>query len=145
MEVQIGSKKVKLSRVICLAGVAVVLLLTLAWFLPVVKFAGKSIRFMEVFEEMGSSSSDAQAGFWMMVVLCAISAIWLLIPKKWAAIVGMIYHLIPMILCFVQVSDWKSHDSSLAIGGALLIPLAIIAFVLCIAKLVVLIKEKKQA
>ena len=131
-----------IAGIVRLVSIIASVLLTLSWFLPVVKMYGHSYTMLKVLDMAGES--DATAGFIFTVVLCLISIIWSAIPKKWAAIVGTVYSLIPMVMCIGQIGSWVSNDIKLAFGAVIMIPLALAVFALSVVKLILSIMAKKQ-
>ena len=132
-------------RIVTLANLCAAILLTVTWFLPVVQTSSRSYTMLKALDKFGGSEgAAAMGGFIFIVILYAIAILWAAIPKKWAAIVGIVYSFIPLAFCIVQISDWKSHSIDLAFGGILMIPLAILVLALSVAKLVCLLKDGKQ-
>ena len=125
------------------------LLSTLTWFMPTVSVLGESYSMLDTMslaEELGANEAElgqVRAGFWAVVIVCAVSVVWAAIPTLWSAIVGPIYALTPMVLCAAQVNDWK-QNFTLAIGGNLMVPLAVLVFAVSIIKLILIIIEEKR-
>ena len=140
---KLTNNNLDVKRIVTLLYPLSALLLTLCWFLPVAKIFGESYSMLKLLKEAGNG--EAKAGFWFIVILCAVSIVWAVLSKKWAAIAGAIYTILPMIFCIVQVSDWKSKKLDLAVGANLLIPLSILVFVLALAKLLFVIQDGRQA
>ena len=116
-------------------------LTTLMWFLPLVSVFGESLN---IFGLVDFSSSDQAAGWWITVVLYAVSVIWAVIPEKWSVIVGMIYSLFMTTFSIGQVSEWNSDYLDLAIGGKLLIPLSVFVLIASAMRLNLVLKDAKQ-
>lgn len=145
MNNQTNKRSSKITLIVTAINAFMALILTLTWFMPVLTVHGDSYSMPGTIDKLSGSDAEAAAiGFWFIVILCTASIAWALIPKRWAAIVGMIYAILPTILCIAQVSDWKSHGLELAFGSIIMVPLAILVFILSIIKLVVLIKAAKQ-
>lgn len=120
------------------------LILTFTWFMPVVSIAGRSFTMLEAMKH-DRSDREAIAAFTFYVVIFAAAVVWAALPKLWAAIVGTLYSIFPMVLCVVQVNDWSDNRYiDLLLGGHLMRALSILVFLLSIAKLAVVIMEKKR-
>ena len=127
-----------------IAAVAAAVLLVIGWLLPMVKLFGEPVSIFRVADMVGGSNgAAAKAGYVTIVVICAISILWAAIPKKWAAIVGIVYSLIPMGLTIYQLYSWTSNDTELAFGSILAVVMSVAVLILSIVKLVVLINAKK--
>lgn len=128
-------------RLVTLLTTLAALLAFVLLFLPVVKALGSTFTFSQV-EKM----ADTEGIFAMLLVFFGISVIWAVIPKKWAAVVGAIYGLLPALLMISQTLDWKKQDHMSPTAASTFICIFSVAFiVLSIAKLVILIKNKKPA
>lgn len=136
-----AAKASKLSLAVTLACLFSAVMMTVSLFLPAVSYGGRTVTLLDV----ASGHSEAVGGFWIVAVLCALTIPWAAIPKKWAAIVGTIYTLLPMILCIVQVADLAGNGIKLAVGSIFLVLFPILLFVGLIVKLVLLIKDKKRS
>lgn len=109
--------------------------------LPMVKVLGESLTMKQIDELPGGEGTYS-----FLLISCAISLIWAIIPTKWASIVGMIYGIFPIILCVGQTIDWSSQRYITVQSGSIMMSVFSVAvFLLSIAKLVVLIMNKKQA
>ena len=121
-------------------------LTTVSWLMPVVRLGNESYTMMKVLDSYhGSDAGAAAAGFWFVVILCAVSILWAVIPKTWAVVTGVVYSILPMALCLAQLSDWESSNLDLAIGAKLLGPCAVLVFCAFAMRLLVLVIEKKQS
>ena len=139
MNTKIDTRKAVALIVTALAAV-LALVGMLLWFLPVAKIYGESYTMLEA---MKASGQDMTGMLVFIVILYALSVVWAAIPKKWAAVTGMLYGLLPMIIAIAQVSDWRSNKLTLTAGANLMIPVAVCVVVLSLVKLIVLPKKVK--
>ena len=143
MNAQIYLKKLTKKPVLALSLLTIltVALMIISLFLPAVKVLGESFNYFEL-EEVDNS----EGLFAMVFISCAISLIFPLIQKKWAAIVGAVYAIYPIVLFVGQTIDWCNRDFMSPMFGSLLISfLSIVVLVLNVAKFILLLKTKKQA
>ena len=130
-----------LSKVKTISVIASILL-TLTLFLPMVKLYGEALTMKELFR-MIDSSMESAIGF--VGFLYAITIIWAMIPKKWAAIVGAVNALLPILISFAFIIDCVSESAyRLGFGGFLMALLSILVFVLSVVKLIILLREKRK-
>ena len=137
------NNKKNVSLIVCVITAALALLGAILWLLPVAKYHGEGITMAKAMKLAGADGMASALG--VIVVLYAVSAVWAAIPKKWAAIVGMIYGLLPLVMSIAQVNSWKAARLDLTLCANLMVPVSVCVVVLSLVKLIVLPKTRKVA
>ncbi|MCH5324960.1 MAG: hypothetical protein J1E39_07060 [Eubacterium sp.] len=119
------------------------LMLTVAWFLPVVSFGPLSVSYLDAISLSGDDGEMAVI-YWAFIIISAVSILWAAFPKLWAAIVGIIYSFAPIIICLSQVLLWAAEGISLGIGAIFMSLFSVLILVLSIVKLVLTILDMSR-
>lgn len=132
---------VRVLAVTLISVIAALILIISVLRLPMVKVLGESLTMKQIDE-----INNGDGTFAFLLISCAISLIWAIVPKKWASVVGIIYGIYLMILCVGQTIDWSSQRYvSVQSGSIMMSVFSVAVFLLSIVKLVILIINKKQA
>lgn len=116
-------------------------LMLLSFFLPfgARELAGEKLRTYNL-------TQIEETGAWVYLGVMGTLIIWLLIPKRWAAIVGIVFSAIFLIFAIILVKfDGEGNDLNLMIGATLIWLAPLVILITFIVRTVLHGKMKKAA
>lgn len=138
-------KSSKITIIVSAVTAFMALMATVTWFMPVASIGSRAYTMLETLDQLSSSQAEeALIGFWFIVIFFAVNIVWAIVPKMWAAIVGIAYSFFTMIFGIVQVADWAGNNLDLAVGAVFLALFSILLFITSIVKLVFTIMDRKK-
>ena len=122
------------------------LMMTVSWFLPVVAEGGRSQTILGSLSLLNvvEANDDPTIGFWTIIVMCASVIVWSVIPKKWSAIVGVVFAGIMASLSGSQIYQWATDGRKLAVGAILMIIFSALTCIAAVIRLIFVIMDRKQ-